>query len=111
MNHLKILEIPVTAGSGSTGSGRVTGTTKGMRVASGVLGHSGYRVVFGTWERLLRSTNLAKGGAPCMNYVTLLKKDTGLDNTHEIETVMLCTERPGVEWPAAQQLRLGEVTI
>ena len=46
-----------------------------------------------------------------MNYVTLLKKDTGLDNTHEIETVMLCTERPGVEWPAAQQLRLGEVTI
>ena len=27
-----------------------------------------------------------------MNFVTLLKKDTGLDNTHEIETVMLCRE-------------------
>ena len=24
--------------------------------------------------------------------VTLLKKDTGLDNTHEIKTVMLCRE-------------------
>ena len=31
-------------------------------------------------------------GAPCMKYVTLLKKDTGLDSTHEIETVMLCRE-------------------
>ena len=30
-------------------------------------------------------------GAPCMSYVTLLKKDTGLDSmsTHEIETVIL----------------------
>ena len=27
-----------------------------------------------------------------MNYVTLLKKGTGLDSTHEIETVMLCKE-------------------
>ena len=27
-----------------------------------------------------------------MNYVTLLKKDTGLDSTHEIETVMLCRD-------------------
>ena len=34
----------------------------------------------------------SRRGAPCMNYVTLLKKDTGLDNTHEIETVMLCRE-------------------
>ena len=34
----------------------------------------------------------SRRGAPCMNYVTLLKKDTGLDSTHEIETVMLCRE-------------------
>ena len=34
----------------------------------------------------------SRRGAPCMNFVTLLKKDTGLDNTHEIETVMLCRE-------------------
>ena len=27
-----------------------------------------------------------------MNYVTLLKKDTGLDSTYEIETVMLCRD-------------------
>ena len=34
----------------------------------------------------------SRSGAPCMNYVTLLKKDTGLDSTHEIETVMLCRD-------------------
>ena len=34
----------------------------------------------------------SRRGAPCMKYVTLLKKDTGLDSTHEIETVMLCRE-------------------
>ena len=27
-----------------------------------------------------------------MNYVTLLKKDTGYDNTHEIRAAMLCRE-------------------
>ena len=35
-------------------------------------------------------------GAPCMNYVTLLKQDTGLDDTPE--------------WPVAPELRLGEVS-
>ena len=34
----------------------------------------------------------SRRGAPCMKYVTLLKKDTGLDSIHEIETVMLCRE-------------------
>ena len=27
-----------------------------------------------------------------MNYVTLLKKDTGYDNTHEIRAAMLCRQ-------------------
>ena len=34
----------------------------------------------------------SRRGAPCMKYVTLLKKDTGLNNTHEVENVMLCRE-------------------
>ena len=34
-----------------------------------------------------------------MDFVTLLKKDTGLDNIlHEIETVMLCRETWVLEW-------------
>ena len=37
------------------------------------------------WEQ---THGKSRRGAPCMNYVTLLKKDTGLDNTHEIETVI-----------------------
>ena len=51
----------------------------------------------------------------CMNYVTLLKdikKDAGLNNTHEIETVMLYKESQiklivSFEWPAI--LGLSEV--
>ena len=31
-------------------------------------------------------------GVPCSYYITLFKEDTGLDNAHEIETVMLCRE-------------------
>ena len=34
----------------------------------------------------------SRRGAPSMNYVTLLKKDTGYDNTHEIRAAMLCRE-------------------
>ena len=43
----------------------------------------------------------SRRGAPCMKYVTLLKKDTGLDSTHEFETVMLCRET------VAPELQLG----
>ena len=46
-----------------------------------------------------------------MKYITLLKKDTGLDNTHEFETVIHCVERPDVEWHVAPELRLGEVRV
>ena len=43
-----------------------------------------------------------------MKYVTLLKKDTGLDSTHEIETVMLCRETwSGVARRVARELQLG----
>ena len=34
----------------------------------------------------------SRRGAPYMNYVTLLKQDTGYDNTHEIRTAMLCRD-------------------
>jgi len=37
------------------------------------------------WEPLHGNS---KRGAPSMNYVKLLKKDTGLDNVSEIRTVM-----------------------
>ena len=46
-----------------------------------------------------------------MNYGSLLKKDTGHNNTHEIETVMFCRETwSGVARRVAPELRLGEVT-
>ena len=34
----------------------------------------------------------SKRGAPTMNYIKLLKKDTGLDDVKEIESVMLCRD-------------------
>ena len=52
----------------------------------------------------------SRRGASRMNYVTLLKENTGLDNTHETEISRACCVAPelGVEWPVAPELRLGE---
>ena len=46
-----------------------------------------------------------------MNFVTQLKKDTVLDNTHEIKIVMLCRETWSGTWPVAPELRLGKVRV
>ena len=43
-----------------------------------------------------------------MTYVTLLKKDQGW-TAHTRSRLLCCVERPGVEWPIASELRLGEV--
>ena len=44
-----------------------------------------------------------------MNYVTLLKR-TLVMTTHTRSELPCCVERPGVEWPVAPVLRLGEVS-
>ena len=49
--------------------------------------------------------NLGEDRAPCMNYVSLLKKDTGLDNTHTRSKLLCCVERPGVDIGVARWSR------